>query len=248
MLGFVLAFALINLVLYASTGDSIYVWHAIYVSVMMTTLYCYSGMRFFLTGVNINSMLMQFMMLLTALLSLNFTYRYLTFGQKSIIMEKVYTFIAFFFVIFSIVMFVSMDREVSAAFEMYLMLAYLLIIVSAVVFYYKYDHISIYYLAGTLLLEFGSIINSASGIGWIDRTIIIRVFFYLSIGLEGLLFTMGIIETVKTQKQVHEELEDRVVTDVLTGLKNRYYCEEHGCGNEMGRRGICDTSSGGKTF
>ena len=227
VLGFVLAFALINLVLYASTGDSIYVWHAIYVSVMMTTLYCYSGMRFFLTGVNINSMLMQFMMLLTALLSLNFTYRYLTFRQKSIIMEKVYTFIAFFFVIFSIVMFVSMDREVSAAFEMYLMLAYLLIIVSAVVFYYKYDHISIYYLAGTLLLEFGSIINSASVIGWIDRTIIIRVFFYLSIGLEGLLFTMGIIETVKTQKQVHEELEVRVVTDVLTGLKNRYYCDVH---------------------
>ena len=25
-------------------------------------------------------------------------------------------------------------------------------------------------------------------------------------------------------------------------------CEEHGCGNEMGRRGICDTSSGGKAF
>lgn len=227
VLGFVLAFALINLVLYVSTGDSIYVWHAIYVSAMMTTLYCYSGMRFFLTGVNINSVLMQFMMMLTALLSLNFTYRYLTFGQKSIIMEKVYTFIAFFFVIFSIVTFVSMDREVSATFEMYLMLAYLLIIISAVVFYYKYDHVSIYYLAGTLLLEFGSIINGASSIGWIDRAIIIRVFFYLTIGLEGLLFTMGIIEAVKAQKQVHEELEDRVVTDVLTGLRNRYYCDVH---------------------
>lgn len=227
VLGFVIAFTLINLVLYASTGDSIYVWHAVYVLAMMVTMYLNSGMRFFLTGKKISSFLMNIIEMTTVMLSMNFTYRYLTFGKKSRIMEQVYTLISFFFILISVIMVVSLNQSAYIAFELLIMLAYFIIIMSALIFYYRYDHVSIYYLCGTLLLEFALMINGASRIGWTDSSIIIRIFYYTAIGLEGLLFTMGIIETVKAQKQVHEELEDRVVTDVLTGLKNRYYCDVH---------------------
>lgn len=227
VLGFVLAFTLINLVLYASTGDSIYVWHAVYVFAMMVTMYLNSGMRFFLAGKKISSFLMNIIEMTTVMLSMNFTYRYLTFAKKSKIMEQVYTFISFFFILISVIMVISLNQSTYIAFELLIMLAYFIIIMSALIFYYKYDHVSIYYLCGTLILEFGLMINGASRLGWVDSSVMIRIFYYTAIGLEGLLFTMGIIETVKTQKQVHEELEDRVVTDVLTGLKNRYYCDVH---------------------
>ena len=227
ILGFILAFFIINLILYKSNGDTIYVWHAIYVAVMMVTLYYYSGMKFFLTGMRTSYTLLSFMKILTVLLSLNFTYRYLTFGKKSETIEKIYTFASFFFVIISVIIVVSMDRDISMELETLFMAAYVLIIVSALIFYYKYDHVSIYYLAGTLLLEFGAILNGASYFNWIKNTIIIRMFFYISIGLEGLLFTMGIIENAKIQKMLHQDLQDKVATDALTGLKNRYYCDTH---------------------
>ncbi|WP_028830258.1 diguanylate cyclase [Proteocatella sphenisci] len=227
ILGFICAFFIINLILYKSNGETIYVWHAIYVAIIMVTLYYYSGMKFFLTGMRTSYTLLSLMKILTVLFSLNFTYRYLTFGKKSETIEKIYTFASFFFVIISVIMVVSMDRNISMELETLFMAAYILIIVSALVFYYKYDHVSIYYLAGTLLLEFGAILNGASDFNWIKSSVIIRMFFYLSIGLEGLLFTMGIIENAKMQKILHQDLEDKVATDALTGLKNRYYCDTH---------------------
>lgn len=185
VLGFVLAFTLINLVLYASTGDSIYVWHAVYVLAMMVTMYLNSGMRFFLTGKKISSFLMNIIEMTTVMLSMNFTYRYLTFGKKSRIMEQVYTLISFFFILISVIMVVSLNQSAYIAFELLIMLAYFIIIMSALIFYYRYDHVSIYYLCGTLLLEFALMINGASRIGWTDSSIIIRIFYYTAIGLEA---------------------------------------------------------------
>lgn len=223
-LGVLLGMIIMNLVLFFSSKDSKYLFHSFFTGSLLLLLYCLSGMQRLIFGFTSNNRLIAFGAM-AALAWILFIYSYLDIKNNMPMLNKYFRISIAFFILSLFVSEIIPNGFTYDILYLYLFITGLSIIVS-IHSYLKFNMGSIYYLIGIFILFTGFTIYILASCGLLAWNIITFSACYPAASIETLLFTIGIIKQIKTEKEKNNKLQMEAFTDKLTNLYNRRYFED----------------------
>lgn len=223
-LGVLLGMIIMNMVLFFSSKDNKYLFHSFFTGSLLLLLYSLSGMQRLIFGFTSNNRLIAFGAM-AALAWILFIYSYLDIKNNMPMLNKYFRTSIAFFILSLCVSEIIPNGFTYDILYLYLFITGLSIIVS-VYSYFKFNMGSIYYLIGIFILFTGFIIYILGSYGLLSWNIITFSACYPAASIETLLFTIGIIKQIKTEKEKNNKLQMEAFTDKLTNLYNRRYFED----------------------
>lgn len=223
-LGVLLGMIIMNMVLFFSSKDNKYLFHSFFTGLLLLLLYSLSGMQRLIFGFTSNNRLIT-LGAMAALAWILFIYSYLDIKNNMPMLNKYFR-ISIAFLILSL----CVSKIIPNGFTYDILYLYLFIIglsiIVSVYSYFKFNMGSIYYLIGIFILFTGFIIYILGSYGLLAWNIITFSACYPAASIETLLFTIGIIKQIKTEKEKNNKLQMEAFTDKLTNLYNRRYFED----------------------
>lgn len=223
-LGVLLGMIIMNMVLFFSSKDNKYLFHSFFTGSLLLLLYSLSGMQRLIFGFTSNNRLIAFGAM-AALAWILFIYSYLDIKNNMPMLNKYFRISIAFFILSLCVSEIIPNGFTYDILYLYLLITGLSIIVS-MYSYFKFNMGSIYYLIGIFILFTGFIIYILGSYGLLAWNIITFSACYPAASIETLLFTIGIIKQIKTEKEKNNKLQMEAFTDKLTNLYNRRYFED----------------------
>lgn len=223
-IGILLGMIIMNVILFFSSKDAKYLFHSLFTGSFLSLLYCLSGIQSSILNF-INGSQIIFLGTMIVLTWVLFIYSYLDIKNNMPVLNK------FFNILIGLLIFLIYISGIIPNGFTY-KLVYLYIFITSICFiisvysYFKFNIGSLYYLIGILILLSGIIMYTLASDGLLEWNIITSNAWYPASSIETLLFTLGIIKQIKTEKERNNKLQMEVVTDKLTTLHNRRYFEE----------------------
>lgn len=223
-LGIIFGLAIMNIILFISSKDKKYLFHSFFTGSMLALLYCLSGTQRQIFGFTSDNNLIT----LVALVSLSwvlFLYSYLDIENN---LPKLKSLFKFSIILLLLCLYVS--QLIPNGFTYGILFLFMLVtgtcIFIAVYSYFKFKKGSIYYLIGKLVLFSGAALYLLATSGLLEWSPLTFNALYIAATIETLLFTVGIIKQIKTERKRNDILKIETVTDKLTNLYNRRYFDE----------------------